>query len=238
MRSHYINTLLRLEMEKKQEDEDDQHGRLLMNNAETLSQLGYSPTPSPSSSPLNMNSNLINFSYHPNLQLWGSEYQNSISETTNRFNFGAYALNADQFSLNPSVADRYHHQHVSRLGIPSTSTPASMQYCSQLLPEESDESSRIVHYGNTNASVVDSNQDFVIHDLTNGSKRGENEVTYEANPLLQATDKNLGAQLDTASQNETLDTSAEASEETEREESDSENFGIIIKKSMVESVTA
>lgn len=232
VKTHYVHTLMRLEMEKK--NEDDQCSRSLMSSVEDPTQLAYSSTAS--SPPLNVNSNLINFSYHTNLQMWGNECANSVN-STNRFNFGGYATNADHFDL-CSTIDNPYHQNITRLGISNASTPTSVQYCGQFLPEESEECSRMLHYNNMNSSIVGMDQNFVIRDLSNGSESNENEITYNTDSLIQVTNENFEQQLDGASQSETLDTSAEVSEETEKEESDSENFGDIIKKTMVESVIA
>jgi hypothetical protein len=235
VRTHYIHTLMRLEMEKKQEDEDEQRGQSLVSGAESSSRLAYS---SSSSSPLNINSGLMNFSYHTNLQTWGGEYDGSIPSGANCFNFGGYAASGDHFNFN-SMIDNQYHQSISRLAVASASPSASVQYhCGQLSPEESDECSRMLHYSNMNSSLLEMDQNFLIHDLTNSSKSNESEVAYDADSLIQVADKNFEPQIDGASQSEGLDTSAEASEETEKEESDSENFGDIIKKTMVESVIA
>lgn len=234
VRTHYIHTLMRLEMEKKKEDEDEQRSGTLMSGTESATQLTYS---SSSSSPLNLNSNLMNFSYHPNLQSWGSDYTNA----TSCFNFGNYAAAAvaaaDQFSL-ASTIDSQYHQNISRLAVAGTNPHSSLQYCGQLSSEESDECSRMFHYNSMNSSIAEMDQNFLIRDLTNSLKGNESEINYDAESLIQVRDENFEPRIDGASQSENLDTSADVSEETEKEESDSENFGDIIKKTMVESIIA
>lgn len=239
VRTHYIHTLMRLEMEKKKEEEE-QRNRLILNNLENSSELSYSS--SSSSASINVSSNsLMNFPYHNNLQPYyqhppaGYGVPASTSVAGSCFNF-SYAPN-DQFGL-PSAETSPFHQATSasmRLTGGIHSAPA-MQYCADLSPSQEERLS-VPEYVDDDSKGPD-NQNFVIRDLTNSSKSGDSHEPYSSESFIQLGNDNFEQHLDAASQAGTLDTSTEVSEETEKEESDTENFGDIIKKTMVESVIA
>lgn len=239
VRTHYIHTLMRLEMEKKKEEEE-QRNRLILNNLENSSQLSYSS--SSSSSTVNTkNDNFVNFSYHSNLQPYyqqsvGYDSSTSASVANSCFSF-SYVPN-DQFVLPQASETSCYHQTNSstNLRLTSVNCSSSMQYCTELPPSEE---GKLVVSDYIDDSVEKQNDDsFIIRDLSNSLKCGSGDELYDSEAFIPLKSENFVQHLNEGDQSKNLNTSAEVSEETEKEESDTENFGDIIKKTMVESVIA
>lgn len=229
---------MRLEMEKKKEEEE-QRNKLILNNLESNSQLSYS------TSSLDLaGNNLMNFSYHNDLQSYYMQPPVSYGASTTSsivnscFNF-TYASNSNQFVIPSTAASIEYRESLTdsnmRLG---ASNSSQMDYrCALNAPANN--SARIDNYTDNELSKEpQSHQNFVIRDLTNGSQSNDTNVPYSSQSLIQLADENFAQNAENVNTDENLDTSVEASEETEKEESDSENFGNIIKKTMVESVIA
>lgn len=231
VRTHYIHTLMRLDMEKKKEEEEARN-KLILNNMESNPQLSYS------TSSLDLSGNMMNFSYHNELQSYYSQPPVSYGTSTassivnSCFNF-TYAGN-DQFVIPSTAASIAYHESMTNANMRLAGSSSQMDYCCTLNAPTND----CLRQEYNGLPKEQDNQNFVIRDLSNGSESSDGNVPYAGDSFMQLTNENFAQHVENANQHENLDTSVEASEETEKEESDSENFGNIIKKTMVESVIA
>lgn len=234
VRTHYIRTLMRLEIEKKKEEEE-QRNRMILNNLESSSQLSYSAS---SLSSGISGGTLVNFSYHNNLPSYYSQPSTyTISSSSNLdnacFNINYIAAN-EQFVLPPTTEIVSYNQPIStnfKLSIENSSPDGEYRSPSPI----SEKCLHSAEYSNINKE--EENHDFIIRDLTNNSKNKDANIAFNSDSYIQMTEENF-ENIESTSQEENLDTSIEVSEETEKDESDLENFGDIIKKTMVESVIA
>lgn len=240
VRTHYIHTLMRLEMEKKKEEEE-QRNQLILNNLENSSQLSYSSS-STSSSVNTKSDDFMNmhFSYHSSLQPYYQQpvgYDSSTSASVGNSCFSFSYIPNDQFVLPQASETSCYHQTNSstNLRLTSVNCSSSMQYCTEL--PSSEEEKLVSDY--IDDSVEKQNHDnIIIRDLSNSLKCSSGDELYDSEAFIPLKNENFVQHLNEGNQSENLDTSAEVSEETEKEESDTENFGDIIKKTIIESVIA
>ncbi len=242
VRTHYIHTLMRLEMEKKKEEEE-RRNRLILNSLESPQLFAATSA----TSGLAVNGGATNFSYQNSLLSFYSQSPPTsydvvgppASNAADARCYGAnYSILNEQYAL-PSVNEMvsYHRSDAVDTPVDENDAAATGEYDAQL-SACSEGTPRISSYDDQAAESRE-NQNFVVRDLGDGAGgRVDADESFGSESLLAFEGENYEQCMSAVGERENLDTSAETSEETEKEESDSDNFGDIIKKTMVESVSA
>lgn len=240
VRTHFIHTLMRLEMEKKKEEEEEHNHRLLFGDLDNMAQLA--PYPLAQSSSTSGGANLLTtFSYHPDSLPY---YAQPPSQQPSLYDVApAPAQSSESAQLPQSTFGYDSHQYAMAFGSDDssysqlTSVPNLTvlgETSSALAPSYSMSDEQCLRLVGADYGAVD-----VLAQMRQQTDFPEAATAYNVEPFFAEEQAKEGGGLECHSEAETLDTSAEISEETEKEEeSDVENFGDIIKKTMVESVIA
>lgn len=251
VRTHFIHTLMRLEMEKKKEEEEEHNHRLLFGDLDNMAQLTpYPISPlAPSSSAASSANLLTTFTYHPDSLPYYSQppsQQPSLYDVSPtpappsesaQLPHPAFGYDGHQYAM--ATASAADDPSYSQLTSVSNLTVLGENGSSSLASGYALSSEQCLRLAGADYGQVDglAHQQAGFHDVADATPRAT--AYHGVDPFFAEDEVAKERSLECQSEGETLDTSAEVSEETEKEEeSDVENFGDIIKKTMVESVIA